>query len=51
LSEGNLLELAYGDLLRVTKGVYGPMDFDSIGHLLSKESAYERLHPNLYAEK
>ena len=27
------------------------MDFDSIGHLLLKVSAYERLHPDLYAEK
>ena len=38
-------------LSRVTKGVYGPMDFDSISHLLSKVSSYERLHPDLYAEK
>ena len=51
LSERNLAELAYGGLSRVTKGVYGPTDFDSIGHLLSKVSAYERLHPDMYAEK
>ena len=51
LSEKNLAELAYGGLSRVTKGVYGPTDFDSIGHLLSKVSAYERLHLDLYAEK
>ena len=51
LSERNLAELAYGGLSRVTKGVYGPTDFDSISHLLSKVSAYERLHPDLYVEK
>ena len=51
LSERNMAEFAYGSLSRVTKGIYGPMDFDSIGHLLSKVSAYERLHPDLYAEK
>ena len=51
LSERNLAELAYGGLSRVTKGVYGPTDFDSIGHLLSKVSTYERLHPDLYADK
>ena len=49
--EKNLAELAYGGLSRVTKGVYGPTDFDSIGNLLSKVSAYERLHPDLYAER
>ena len=51
LSERNLAELAYGGLSRVTKGVYGPTDFDSISHLLLKVSSYERLHPDLYAEK
>ena len=51
LSERNLAELTYCGLSRVTKGVYGPMDFDSISHLLSKVSAYERLHPDLYVEK
>ena len=51
LSERNLAELAYGGLSRVTKGVYGPTDFDSIGHILSKVSACERLHPDLYADK
>ena len=51
LSERNLTELTYGGLSRVTKGVYGLTDFDSIDHLLSKVSAYEHLHPNLYAEK
>jgi hypothetical protein len=42
-----LVELAYGGLSRVAEGVYGPTDFDSIGHLLSKVSACERL----YADK
>ena len=51
LSERNLAELAYGGLSRVTKGIYGPTDFDSIGHLMSKVSSYECLHPDLYAEK
>jgi hypothetical protein len=46
-----LAEFAYGGLSRVTRGVYGLTDFDSIGHLLSKVSTYERLHPNMYAEK
>jgi hypothetical protein len=46
-----MAELAYGGLSRVTKGVYGPTDLDSIGHLLSKVSAYECLHPDLYANK
>ena len=50
-SERNFAELAYGGLSRVTKGIYRTTDFDSIGHLLSKVSAYECLHPDMYAEK
>ena len=46
-----MVELACGGLSRVTKGIYGPKDFDSIGHLLSKVSTNECLHPDLYADK
>ena len=51
LEERFLAELTYKGLNREVKIVYGPTDFESIGHLVSKVSAYERSHPEVFQEK
>ncbi|WVZ93616.1 hypothetical protein U9M48_039581 [Paspalum notatum var. saurae] len=40
LNERILAQIAYNRLKRSVMAVYGPTDFDSIGHLVSKVSAY-----------
>ena len=51
LPEKSLAELAYGGLLKPIKTIYGPTDFESIGHLVSKVSAYEHMHLESFQDK
>ena len=51
LDERILAQIAYNGLNKAIKTVYGSTNFDSIGHLVSKVSAYERSHPEVLQER
>ena len=48
LVERFLAELAYKGLNEAVKAAYGLTDFESVSHLVSKDSAYERSHPEVF---